>query len=733
MNSIQWVDHQGNLLSYGAQGMVNNAHITQETMSSVVNGRHLADVSHLSFRDTNFFRAGELHRCKDAWENLFNYANGSFHEVQDWIDNFVNLDNFLTHFKGSYKGINYDCDRPPSRYFPNHVSCKPFASFISKTILSRLASGAIALWGKVGECQPPHLVMPLTIEPSKPRLCNDNRFLNLWTKDLPFSLDSVLHLPKYVHKNSYQTVCDDKSGYDHILLSSNSRTYFGFQWGGWFFVSCTIPFGWKSSAFVYHTTGLVASHYLRSLGIPSSLYIDDRHTGQFSLPKGTLSAAYGALPSKDHLNLALAKVAIFITCYTLVSLGYFIGLEKSTLIPSKRITYLGLVCDSEKQAFTLVERKKDKFLALLRQALHSESLDLLTLQKLGGKCMSLVLAVPGTRMYTNEINLAISRAMRSTRPVKISRDLRRELEHWLFLDTWDGFLPWRSDKHCHIKLYSDSSAFAWGGVLSPGVIEANVCDYWDPKVLGLDIATKETLALNNVLQSFEGRIRNSWVDAYVDSQTLLRCWERQGSRSPSLIAALKSIFQTCVSLNIDLHLHFVPGAENPADAPSRHVSLQDSMLSGRLWSLVQAFYGGHEGHSVDLMARRSNVQLDHKGEPLPFFSEKPMAGALGVNLFAQSPDLHKPGLFGNPYVFPPICLVPHVFKYLEGLQLPYTLVVPDVCPRRFWWPLLTAACSECRLIASKGTVGALLTPSKHGFSEEWPIPWDLYVFRISSY
>lgn len=151
-------------------------------------------------------------------------------------------------------------------------------------------------------------------------------------------------------------------------MSADSRTYFGFECGGWLVVSCTIPFGWKSSAFIYHSTGLVASHYLRSLGIPSSLYIDDRHTGQLSLPKGTLPAVYRALPSDDVVNLALANVAIFLTCHLLTSLGYFIGLEKCSLTPSKRVTFLGLVCDSEKQAFTLVESKRISKLAVPTKA-----------------------------------------------------------------------------------------------------------------------------------------------------------------------------------------------------------------------------------------------------------------------------------------------------------------------------------------------------------------------------
>ena len=69
---------------------------------------------------------------------------------------------------------------------------------------------------------------------------------------------------------------------------------------------------------------------------------------------------------------------------------------------------------------------------------------------------------------------------------------------------------------------SSSSRFAWGGALSPNAIEANVYDYYDASTMQADIATKETLALNNVLESFADTIKNSWVDAFVDSMTLVR-------------------------------------------------------------------------------------------------------------------------------------------------------------------------------------------------------------------
>ena len=105
---------------------------------------------------------------------VFRYLNDDrFSEVRDWITNSVDVTKFVRPFKGSYKGKNYEFSTPPRCVLPNRTSCKPFTSFISNTLMDRLRSGAISLWSKVGECTPPHLVLPLTVEPSKPCLCND--------------------------------------------------------------------------------------------------------------------------------------------------------------------------------------------------------------------------------------------------------------------------------------------------------------------------------------------------------------------------------------------------------------------------------------------------------------------------------------------------------------------------------------------------------------------------------
>ena len=245
------------------------------------------------------------------------------------------------------------------------------------------------------------------------------------------------------------------------------------------------------------------------------------------------------------------------------------------------------------------------------------------LQRLAGKCMSMSMAVPGARLFTNEINLAISRASRSSRPLPLSVPLRRKIEHWLFLKSRSGFLPWRSERHRQFLRYTDASSYRWAGVLNPTAVPLYASDYWPVKILSSDIAVKEALALSNALSSFDATIKDSRVDVYVDSSALFHAWNSQSARYHALSDALKSIFEALMSTNCILRLFHFPSTNNLADQPSRSLSLADSRLSVSCWKRLQDAFGGPNGHSVDFMALPSNVMRSSTNVMLPFFSPHP--------------------------------------------------------------------------------------------------------------
>ncbi len=289
--------------------------------------------------------------------------------------------------------------------------CKDHSEFIKCTLLDRLRNGSMSVWGKVGDCDPPHLVMPLTIEVTKPRLCHDERFLNLWIVDNPFILETLKDVPRLVPKDAYLNSVDDKSGYDHVLLNKESRTYFGVQFGGWFLVYNTIPFGFKTSAYIYHTIGLAATGFCRKLGVPCLQYIDDRLIVEFNTPSFV-----------DVDRMFNAVKSLYIVCQVLVRLGYFIGLEKSIFEPCQVLSFLGMLIDSVRRAFLLPDKKKESFALLRDSILAQEIVSLKKLQRFTGKCISFMLAVPAARLYTREVNLAIGKAVKTV-DISLSRSV----------------------------------------------------------------------------------------------------------------------------------------------------------------------------------------------------------------------------------------------------------------------------------------------------------------------
>ena len=106
--------------------------------------------------------------------------------------------------------------------------------------------------------------------------------------------------------------------------------------------------------------GSLVSHHFCSIGIPCSLYINDRHIGQLTIrPDPKFNSSPVSLPKPDF---PLAQYACFIVCYFLSALGYCIGLSKSILATLQKVSYLGFFSDSCLQALTLIPAKREKYI-----------------------------------------------------------------------------------------------------------------------------------------------------------------------------------------------------------------------------------------------------------------------------------------------------------------------------------------------------------------------------------
>ena len=165
-------------------------------------------------------------------------------------------------------------------YFQNdNDRIADFTDFVGETILTRLREGSIKYLGRVGVDPPPRVVNALSVEPTKPRLINSMRAVNLFCQTKDFTLSPLSEIVQNIPAGSYFSAMDDTQGYKHLSLTPESYQYCGFEFAGHWFCDTTLPFGWKLSAYVYTTVGEVLSEWVRSRGIYTALWIDDRFLG----------------------------------------------------------------------------------------------------------------------------------------------------------------------------------------------------------------------------------------------------------------------------------------------------------------------------------------------------------------------------------------------------------------------------------------------------------------------
>ena len=95
----------------------------------------LGVLHHLQFRNPDDFQAGSLHAQQAVWERVLSDVSHEHIDLMPIINEGVNVEQFLTHFKGDFKGKSFDSDHPLPVVLENSKSCAQNSDFISTAIL----------------------------------------------------------------------------------------------------------------------------------------------------------------------------------------------------------------------------------------------------------------------------------------------------------------------------------------------------------------------------------------------------------------------------------------------------------------------------------------------------------------------------------------------------------------------------------------------------------------------
>ena len=451
-------------------------------------------------REEKGFMVGSLGLCEIFWEKEILSDHPNKQLLLSWLQG-VRIELFFNQFtREVYKGKKVEAKNPTPIQLKNYVPTE-FASWVNTTIKEYKRIQMLVPWSEVrreNENLLPDLILPLGIEPQKPRLLWDARYLNLFCKQCPFSLDGVDKVRVIGWEKMYLFKIDHKSGYLHVPFHRESWKYLGVEWENEILVFTCLAFGGSICPVIYHSLSDATTKYLRKLDIPGLTYIDDTLGGTPIFNKG----------KSPEVQLASARRACYVTTLVMFCAGYFLN-KKCIFEPVMRIPYLGIECDTENLMFWIPEEKMKKLVFLISAILKKGVSNFVELEKIVGKCRSMSIAVPAAALYTRAQYKTLKEEERphkrgETKTIYIVGDLKEELEMWLKLATKLNGATWRKPSNIRLAVqgFSDSSSRRTAGVFTTLEQKQFVCaEELSGTDLNRHINKQEGIALRNSIET----------------------------------------------------------------------------------------------------------------------------------------------------------------------------------------------------------------------------------------
>lgn len=469
------------------------------------------------------------------------------------------------------------------------------------------------------------------------------------------NLNIVLDL---IQKDDFLTSIDLKDAYFSIPINSDYHKYLRFSWQGQLYQFLVLPFGLASAPRVF--TKILKPVYaeLRRKGIRCAYYIDD------------------SIQMNQSSDMSAENTQVMIQ--QLTKLGYTINQNKSSVIPTKKLVFFGLVIDSEEFKVYLTEEKISKILSTCDHCLGRPQISIREVASLIGLFIHACYAVlQGPLHY---------RALERDK-VSWLRVCNDDFDHKMVLATESIVeVTWWKD---HIRqlngkpirhptpsswMDADASLSGWGAYHNG----KSAGGRWSSAESGQHINCLEMSAVWLGLKSFFSDSRNMSIGVKTDSSTVVSYINKFGGmQSVSLDRLAGSIWEWCFQRNFFLVAQHIPGVENVyADRLSRNFS--DSTE----WMIKQDIFDRiclqYFLPSIDLFASRLNYRI----QPYASWSFDP--GAQFTDAFSIS--------WGSltPYIFPPFSLMGRIMNKILVDKVDKAIIVIPFWPTQPWFPLVVS-------------------------------------------
>ena len=461
-----------------------------------------------------------------------------------------------------------------------------------------------------------------------------------------FKMDTLETAIKLIRPSCYMTSIDLKDAYYSIPVALEHQKFLKFIWRDQLYAFSCLPMGLSSSPRIFTKVMKPVFAYLRSqfghtcLGyIDDSFYLEDSYT---------------------ECELATLRAVQLI-----ISLGFKVHPEKSVIIPTQTLEFLGFVLNSIRMIVTLTSKKADKILQLCEKFSHPNKQ--FSIREVASFLGTLVSSFPGVQfgpLHYRQIEVDKERNLKLNQGnfdalMSLSSDSLGEV-CWWFSNIQSA------SKKIHqpspdVVIYTDASKTGWGAQIEQGI---NTCGIWSKSESTRHINYLELLAVDLALSSLFDNRSDIHIRVMSDNTTAVSYINAMGGcKSLECNALTQKVWNWAIVRNIWLSAAHIPGSSNvDADQLSRDLKLDlEWMLSGRVFKRIVTLFGQPD---IDLFASRLNAQVE------TYVSWKPHPMAKFVDAFTVD---WSQFFF---YAFPPFCLISRCVQKIIQDRATGILIIP---------------------------------------------------------
>lgn len=356
------------------------------------------------------------------------------------------------------------------------------------------------------------------------------------------SFDDAVGMVRDLGSGCYMAKIDIKHAFRLCPVHPDDWPLLGFKWLGKYFFDICLPFGSRSSPFIFNTfADALAWILIHKFGVTLIIhYLDDFFV---------CASTFIECQRKVDLVLQLFK-----------RLGVPVAEDKLEG-PSKRIVFLGIEIDSDSLCIRLPADKLSSLSVSISSWQHRKKCTKVELLSLIGSLSFACKVVKPGRIFLRRLIDLSTTVNKLHHHIDITSSVRLDLKMWSnLLSFWNGtsVIQHPPISSSDLNLFTDASFKGFGAYFNGSWISSP----WLFQVSCHHIATLELFAVYAALFIWSDRLRDRQIVIYSDNIAIVQVWESGSSKDKHIMKLVRLLFFRCINFNISLSLRHLSGCHN---------------------------------------------------------------------------------------------------------------------------------------------------------------------------